>query len=154
MWHKQGIKKEVSPILFEKKPVIVWVEISVTDLTNSINFYKNVLRINISEEYIFNKRMGVFKNEQTSVGFCLVEVKRMELNRNSVKPMFYVNTMFDSIQAVNKFGGVVVTKPAIMKQVGEKGENIIGSNLIDGGVGFYAEVEDPDGNVLFLYSNS
>lgn len=42
----------------------------------------------------------------------------------------------------------------ILKQMNKNGEFIIGKNLIDNEVGYYAEVKDSEGNHLYLHSHS
>lgn len=148
-------KRTKTPELFNPTAnIVVWVEITVTNLDRSVDFYGKVLRSEFSKKNIMNRPMGILERDTHSVGLCLIEAPDARIIENTIRPMFFVSILFDALENARNNGGSVIQKPALLKQTSEDGKLIIGSNLIDGRIGYYAIIKDPDGNVLYLYSNN
>ena len=62
--------------------------------------------------------------------------------------------IFETTNRIEKNGGKVILPSALHRQKNEKGETIIGSNLIDDQLGYMAEGMDTEGNSILLYSHS
>ncbi len=135
------------------KTPILWVEIPVSDFARAVAFYENVFETKLEIQTIFDKTIAVFDKDAFGIKASLNQVDNYT-GTNGIKPFFYVNIMSDAIEAVAEFGGVVTQKPALLKQTNKNGDIIIGSNLIDNQVGYYAEIKDSEGNHLYLYSHS
>jgi predicted enzyme related to lactoylglutathione lyase len=62
--------------------------------------------------------------------------------------------IFETTNRIEKNGGKVILPSTLLRQKNEKGETIIGSNLIDDQLGYMAEGMDTEGNSILLYSHS
>lgn len=132
----------------------VWFEISVGDLDRAIEFYENLLDVRIVKNNLLGSNYAFFINSASAYEGALVQIHDHQPN-NSVKLFFMVVIMNDSIDTVKKFGGKVIKGPELLKQRGNNGIIKIGTNLIDGEQGGYiSEIEDCEGNRLYLYSKS
>jgi hypothetical protein len=58
-----------------------------------------------------------------------------------------------AIEKASSLGGNLITPPSLLRQLNDKGETLIGSNLIDEQTGYIAEIADPEGNHLLIYSH-
>jgi hypothetical protein len=58
------------------------------------------------------------------------------------------------LTASKKTEAKVILPATLLRQKNEKGETIIGSNLIDDQLGYMAEGMDTEGNSILLYSHS
>ena len=76
------------------------------------------------------------------------------MGSNGIKPIIYIEIMSDGIDIVLRFGGKIIAEPVLLRQKNKNGDIIIGTNLIDGQVGYYAEIQDSEGNHCYLYSHS
>ncbi len=132
---------------------IVWIEIPVSNFDRALKFYQNVFETVLSVRTFYDKRVGLFSEESFGIKGSIVEAEN-HLGSNGIKPFFLVNIMADALEAVEEYGGEIVRRPILLKQTNEKGELIIGSNLIDNQVGYYAEIKDSEGNHIFLYGHS
>lgn len=130
---------------------IAWFEIPVDNLNRAITFYSVLLETKIEVENIMNRRYGMIKKQDVGVGGVLVE--KNCVRNEGVLLFFYVDVLSDSIAKAEEFGGKVITPKTIMKQVDQTGKHIIAANLIDERTGYFAEIEDSEGNKLALYSH-
>lgn len=97
--------------------------------------------------------MALFDKEVFGMKSSLIQIENYE-GSNGIKPIIYVDIMNDTVEAVLEFGGKVIKEPSLLRQKNKNGDVIIGTNLIDGKVGYYAEILDSEGNHLYLYSHS
>lgn len=132
---------------------ILWVEIPVNDFERALHFYQNVFETKLALRTFYGKKVGLFSNDASGVKASINEVDNYQ-GTNGIKPFFFVTVMADAIEAVEENGGKIIRRPTLLKQTNENGEIIIGSNLIDNEVGYYAEIQDSEGNHLYLYSHS
>jgi hypothetical protein len=66
----------------------------------------------------------------------------------------FIDIMLDAIENVTSYGDKVIKEPTLLRQKNKNGDIIIGTNLIDGQVGYYSEILYSEGNHLYLYSHS
>jgi predicted enzyme related to lactoylglutathione lyase len=135
-----------------EKPLLVWIEIGVSDVDKCAPFYEEVFEVRINIRNIFGKKVGLFERKNADPGICLIEDGSAK-EKNSVKPVFIVNVMHLAIEKACASGGSMVSPPSLLHQLNQKGETLIGSNLIDEQTGYIAEISDPEGNHLFIYSH-
>ena len=132
---------------------ILWIEIPVADIHRSIKFYENVLTTKLELTTLFETQMALFKKEVFGMKGSLIQTENYN-GSDGIKPIVFVNVMVDVIDKVKRFGGKVIKEPTLLRQKNKNGDIIIGTNLIDGQVGYYAEILDSEGNHLYLYSHS
>ncbi|MBI2722149.1 MAG: hypothetical protein HYX39_08235 [Bacteroidetes bacterium] len=136
-----------------KKSFLVWLEIGVTDMTRSSRFYEAVFMIKTDVKNFSNGKIGTFYKDNICLNVCLKE-KGKAANSNTVKPTFFVSVISEVMLNVEKHGGKIVSPPELLRQQNEKGETLIGANLIDNHLGYMAEITDPDGNAILVYAHS
>ena len=132
---------------------ILWIEIPVADIDRAIKFYENVLNTELELTTLFEKQMALFKKDVFGMKGSLFQTENYT-GSNGIKPIVFVDIMLDAIENVTNFGGKVINEPTLLRQKNKNGDIIIGTNLIDGQVGYYAEILDSEGNHLYLYSHS
>lgn len=155
MLFKSIKQKNNTPFIMEepaRKNFLIWLEIGATNIYRAADFYHKVFGVHIEIQYLFDKKIGVFKKENSNIGLCLIE-RETPLITGSVKPTFYVNIIHDTIEKIILNKGLVITHPTLLKQYNTKGETLIGSNLIDDQIGYMAEFTDTEGNPILLYSH-
>lgn len=132
---------------------ILWIEIPVSNFEKALNFYQNVFETKLAIRMFYGKKVGLFSQESFGIKASINEVEHHN-GSNGIKPFFFVSVMSDALELVEENGGKIIRRPMLLKQTNENGELIIGSNLIDGEVGYYAEVTDSEDNHFYLYSHS
>jgi predicted enzyme related to lactoylglutathione lyase len=145
--------KATQAVVSKPKPFLVWLEIGVKDMNRAISFYQNVFRVEVEIRYLFDKKIGIFHKDNERLNICLIE-RENENNINAVKPTFFVDVIFETTNRIEKNGGKIILPSTLLRQKNEKGETIIGSNLIDDQLGYMAEGMDTEGNSILLYSHS
>ena len=135
------------------KTPVVWIEIPVSDFERAVEFYENVFETKLEIRGILKNQIALFDSDRFGVKMSLNLVSEY-VAFSGIKPFILVNIIRDVIERVIECGGDVVMPPTILKQMNKNGEFIIGKNLIDNEVGYYAEVKDSEGNHLYLYSHS
>jgi predicted enzyme related to lactoylglutathione lyase len=136
-----------------KSGQVCWFEIPVVKLDRAIQFYSSILNVKIEKIKLLEKENGIFKKENQLIGGVLVEKAGHASGKGPVI-FFFVLALSDVLNDVTALGGKIVTPKTLIRQVDEKGNSIIAKNLIDGDTGYFSEIEDSEGNVLGLYSNS
>lgn len=131
---------------------IVWFEIPVSDLNRAIDFYMNVLLINVKRIKMLDEEQGYFDKGDGTVGGVLV--KKDHKPGQGCILFFYVVDITEILNNVTDYKGTIVTNKTLLKQKNTSGNFIITNNLIDQNVGYYAEIMDSEGNRVGLYSNS
>ncbi len=136
-----------------KSGQVCWFEIPVIKLDRAIHFYSAILNVKIEKMKILDKDNGIFKKENHHIGGVLVE---KEGHTSGKGPMifFFVVGLSDVLINVTTLGGKIITPKTLIRQMDDKGNSIIAKNMIDGDTGYFSEIEDCEGNVLGLYSNS
>lgn len=132
---------------------ILWVEIPVANFDRALTFYENVFETTIEVRTFVNSRVGLFDRERFEIGLSINETENY-VGQNGIKPFIFVNIIRDTIELVIENGGEIIMPATILKQRNKNGDVIIGSNLIDNQMGYYAEIKDSEGNHLYLYSHS
>lgn len=135
------------------KTPVVWIEIPVSNFERAVEFYENVFETKLEIRGMLKNQIALFDADRFGLKISLNIVNGYN-GSNGVKPFFFVNIIRDVTERVVEHGGEVVMPPTILKQMNKNGEFIIGKNLIDNEVGYYAEVKDSEGNHLYLYSHS
>lgn len=150
--HKKS-SSELAPAEIQPgKSFLVWLEIGVTDIARSSKFYEAVFNLRTDIKNFSNGKIGTFYKDTTCLNVCLKEMEKAGLN--TVKPTFFVSVMSEVMINVEKHGGKIVSPPELLRQQNEKGETLIGANLIDNQLGYIAEITDPEGNAILVYAHS
>ena len=132
---------------------ILWIEIPVSNIDRAILFYEKVLDTKLELMTLFETRMALFNKDVFGMKGSLIQTENYA-GSNGIKPFVYVDIMLDTVESVLEFGGKIITEPTLLRQKNKNGDTIIGINLIDGQIGYYAEIQDSEGNHLYLYSHS
>ena len=115
---------------------LVWFDIPVVDLDRAVEFYKNVLAVNVQkesfEEYVF----AVIEHDQGNGG-CLVPMEDQVTDKGIMVYMNVDGRLGNAVEQVTEFGGRILQEP-----------HSIGPH------GFRAIVLDSEGNRIVLHSNS
>ncbi len=147
-------KKEIlAPDAITVSPKIIWIEIPAINLARAIRFYETVFNSKLKRHLIDNKNIAVFDEKETGIKGCIIETNGLR-SVGGIKPTFFVDVMSDTISLIETHGGSIINDPVLLKQKNEKGDTLIGGNLIDRQVGYICEITDSEGNGLFLYSHS
>lgn len=136
-----------------EKGQVVWFEIPVIDLDRAINFYTNVLSVKVEKIKFLDIEQGFFDMNKNAIKGALTLNEKGVANSGIVL-FFYVISISDSLKNVIKFGGEIIKEKTLLKQKSKEGWLTIRGNMIDGNVGYYAEILDSEGNRISLYSNS
>jgi predicted enzyme related to lactoylglutathione lyase len=154
IFKKEKGKTKVSQTVNSKqKSFLVWLEIGVADMNRAVRFYETVFKVEIEIRYLFDKKIGILHKDNQRLNICLIERENVN-NLNSVKPTFFVDVIFETTKRIEKNGGKIILPSTLLRQKNEKGETIIGANLIDDQLGYMAEAMDTEGNAILLYSHS
>lgn len=119
------------------KNMINWFEIPATEFKRAVNFYKNVLGVEIHEMEMFGTYMGMFPSDGTNVSGAIVCGPDYKSSTEGVT--VYLNggdnlqTMLDKVEQ-NK-GKVIVPKTQISPEMG-----------------YFAMFIDTEGNKMALHS--
>lgn len=132
---------------------IVWFEIPVIDLDRSIQFYTEVLEVNIEKIKFLDAELGMFNKGNDAIKGVLA-IKENHQPGVGIVLFFYVLNLSDSLEKAEEFGGKIISEKTLLKQKTTSGHLSINSNLIDGKIGYCAELLDCEGNRICLYSNS
>lgn len=134
-------------------PSLVWVEIPAGNFKRAVTFYEKLFNITMEVRQVFDAPMALFSIEQLGVKGSIVEIKDHK-GGDSFRPIFYVNVLYVALDVTRHYGGEVIQEPMLLRQKNKDGQVIIGTNLIDHQVGYYAKIRDSEGNLLYLYSHS
>lgn len=132
---------------------MVWLEIGVQNIHRAKLFYQNVFNIDVEIKDIVNGRIGTFYSKSKCLNVCLIE-RDATATKNSIKPTFFVDVISETLQKVELHGGKIISQPELLRQTNQKGESLIGANLIDNELGYMSEISDSEGNDILLYSHS
>lgn len=132
---------------------LVWLEIPAANFKRAVTFYEQLFNIQLEIRQVFENPMAFFTKEQLGMKGSIVESPG-HVGGDGIKPIFYVNVLYVAIETVLKYGGQMIQPPMLLRQKNKEGQLVIGTNLIDHQVGYYAKVKDSEGNTLYLYSHS
>lgn len=135
------------------KTPVLWLEIPVSDFERSIKFYQAVFNMTFEVKTLFDTQMALFDKEYFGMKGSLVKTQN-HTGSNGIKPIVLVPIMSETINLIVKHGGSIIKEPSLLRQKNKDGDIIIGTNLIDGQIGYYAEVTDSEANHFYLYSHS
>ncbi|MBL4703298.1 MAG: hypothetical protein JKY54_02185, partial [Flavobacteriales bacterium] len=102
-------------------------------------------------------RHAIFKSdiESLNISGALVEIGKF--NDEQIGPILFFDAnagMTDIIENVEEYGGKVLLKKTLIRNVSVSGAFVIPKTLIDGKMGYFSYIMDTEGNKLGLYSNS
>jgi uncharacterized protein len=132
---------------------VLWLEIPVSNFERSVTFYQKVFQTTLEIRTLFETQMALFDKTIFGIKASIVE-NQNHIGSNGMKPIIYVSVMSETIDLILKYGGKLINEPTLLRQKNKDGDIIIGTNLIDGEVGYYAEVTDSEANHFYLYSHS
>jgi predicted enzyme related to lactoylglutathione lyase len=118
---------------------INWFEIPATDFNRSVNFYKQVLNIEIQETDMFGMKMGFMPTDGSNVAGALVQGDGYTPSQDGA--LVYLNggnDLQNMLSRVEPAGGkVIVPKTQISPEIG-----------------YFAMFIDTEGNKLALHSKN
>ena len=118
---------------------VVWFEIPAADMDRACRFYETVLATSLNRGQFGSETLAVFPYEKPAVSGCIIQSK--ELPARAGGSVIYLNAdpdLDDALARVSPAGGkVLVPKTALPP-----------------GMGFFARIEDPEGNVVGLHAIS
>lgn len=152
IFRKRKKEEENAGLSVGERPFIVWLEIGVRDVKRAAGFYSEVFNVRAEVKNILGNEMALLERRKNEPGICLIE-RGIAGNQNSVRPVFKVDVMHLAVEKLQSLGGKIVKPPELLRQMNQKGEMLIGYNLIDEKLGYLAEAEDTEGNSILLYSN-
>ncbi|MDP2388425.1 MAG: VOC family protein [Bacteroidota bacterium] len=132
---------------------ITWFEIPVSDLDRAMKFYSNVLSIKMEKTIFIDKEYAIFNKDKGSLKGVLA-LKENHQPCHGIVLFFYTVDLSESMKAVEVSGGKIIISKTLLKKKASGGAMTISNNLIDGNIGYYAEIIDSEGNQICLYSNS
>ena len=116
---------------------VVWFDLPVVELDRAIDFYQNVLAIEVSKEKYETFEFAVLEHDEGNGG-CLVPGKKPGDVSDGI--LIYLNVnhrLQDAVTQVDKFGGKIIEP---IHPIGPHG--------------FRAIVHDSEGNRIVLHSES
>jgi predicted enzyme related to lactoylglutathione lyase len=118
---------------------IVWFEIPAADLDRACRFYETVLATNLNKGEFGPETLAVFPYERPAVSGCLSQIQGHQ--PSAAGTVIYLNADPDldgALARVDPAGGkVVVPKTALPP-----------------GMGFFARIQDTEGNLVGLHAIS
>lgn len=129
---------------------INWVEIPVLDLNRASKFYEKVFSVRIEDANIGDVTHGIMKMSG-EVGGILFETDKIY---NGVTIYFHVDRLNEIIEKTEIFGGKIVLNKTLLKSYNSEDEGVIKYTMFDGKMGYFAKIEDTEGNIIGLHSNS
>ena len=118
--------------------IIVWMDIPAKDLNRAIDFYSNVLNIDVVKQDLPEISLGMFPSSGNGLSGCIYVDNQPIIN--DVGPLIYFNVEGRHDDAVKKaisFGGEVL-----------KEKHLIGPH------GWRTLVKDSEGNRIALHSTT
>lgn len=135
-----------------KNGQLCWFEIPARNLERAMNFYSTVFSTKLEKKFLFDREYAVFDKGKHFLGGVIVEKTNYSPGTGAIL-FFYVTNISKVLKAAAELNGKVVIDKTFLKQKNSYGEIVIPQNLIDGKMGYYAEIVDSEGNHIGLYSN-
>jgi uncharacterized protein len=132
---------------------IVWFEIPVENLDRAIDFYSNALMIKVKRIMMLDEELGYLDKGNGTASGVLIKKANHKPGQGCIL-FFYVVDITEILENVIQYKGVIITNKTLLKQKNDSGNVVIANNFIDQNVGYFAEIEDSEGNRIGLYSNS
>lgn len=151
--------KEVKPVKKEAyhrdlMSMICWIEIPAINIKRAINFYKGVFNCDFDYQVFNDVGYAFFKGKDEAFKGTLVETKSFKPGEGPLLFFKVEGFMTSALKNVPLHGGKILKNKEMIKNIENDTTNAIVNNYIDGKVGYYAKIEDSEGNVMVLYSNS
>lgn len=134
--------------------MICWVEIPAKNIKRAISFYKNVFNCDFDYQVFNDVGYAFFKGKEDTFKGTLVESTELKSGNGLLLYFKVEGFMTIALKNVPLFGGKIVQDKAMIKNMINESTNAIVKNFIDGEVGYFAKIEDSEGNLMVLYSNS
>jgi len=136
-----------------KNGQLCWFEIPAGNLERAIRFYSTVFSAKFERKFLLDKEYAVFDKGKQLIGGVIVEKENYSPGTGTIL-FFYVTDINKVLKTAVELNGKIVINKTFLKQKNSYGEIVIPQNLIDGKMGYYAEMVDTEGNHIGLYSNS
>jgi uncharacterized protein len=118
---------------------VVWFEIPAADMDRACRFYETVLATSLNRAQFGPENLAVFPYEKPAINGCISQIQGHQPGATGA--VIYLNADHDldgALARVNPAGGkVVVPKTALPP-----------------GMGFYARIQDTEGNLVGLHAIS
>jgi predicted enzyme related to lactoylglutathione lyase len=136
-----------------KNGQLCWFEIPAGNLDRAIRFYSTVFSTKFEKKLLLDKEYAVFDKGKQLIGGVIVEKENYSPGSGAIL-FFYVTDINKVLKTAVELNGKIVINKTFLKQKNSYGDIVIPQNLIDGKMGYYAEMVDSEGNHIGLYSNS
>ena len=117
--------------------LINWFEIPVTDLTRAIPFYEQLLHTKLRQETCGPMQLAVFTYDDPNTGGCLCLGQNMQPSRAGV--LIYLNCQDGLDNTLHRLANL-------------NGKVIVAKTALPPGMGYFAVMEDCEGNAVGLHS--
>jgi uncharacterized protein len=117
---------------------VTWFEIPAADLERAQRFYETVLGAPLRREQMGPQQLAVFAYDDNGVGGCLhIDTPPVRPSRDGTRVYLDASPSLDAaLGRVERAGGRVA----------------IGKTALPPGMGFFAHIEDSEGNVVGLHA--
>lgn len=136
-----------------KNGQLCWFEIPAANLERAIHFYSAVFSLTFERKMLLDKEYALFNKDKQTIGGVIVEKENYYPGSGAIL-FFHVTDISKVLKTAVELKGKVVINKTFLKQKNSYGDIIIPQNLIDGKMGYYAEIADSEGNHIGLYSNN
>jgi predicted enzyme related to lactoylglutathione lyase len=135
-----------------KNGQLCWFEIPAGNLERAIRFYSTVFATKFERKFLLDKEYAVFDKGKQPIGGVIVEKENYSPGSGAIL-FFYVSDINNVLKKAVEQNGKIAINKTFLKQKNSYGDIVIPQNLIDGKMGYYAEIVDSEGNHIGLYSN-
>lgn len=133
----QGVaaQNDTQPTTLDRNPII-WFEIPAVDMERAKDFYEAVFQVDLQDVNVGPSRLAVFPGTDGSPGAAGAIAKRsgFEPSRGGALVFFRVDSIEDAITRARNAGGEIIMTITELP-----------------GIGYTANVGDPEGNQIALY---
>jgi len=123
----------------QRESRVVWFEIPAADLDRACRFYNSVLATSLKPTQFGSETLAVFPYEAPSISGCLLQLENPRPAAEGTT--IYLNadpSLDDALARVTPAGGTVV----------------VPRTALPPGMGFFARIQDTEGNVVGLHAIS
>lgn len=160
IFKKHSDLESIKPTVNQK--LVCWFEIPVKNLARAMYFYAELFKVDFDCISIRDRMHAIFKSNRSddfNISGALVDFSKEQTEFSNTKIntkiyFFCQSGLSDYITAVNLNGGKVILPKTLITNALKDGMSIIPKTLIDGKMGYFAIVEDTEGNEIGLYANS
>ncbi|MFY0679101.1 MAG: VOC family protein [Thalassovita sp.] len=118
------------------KPIVVWSEIPVTDMTKAMAFYSSVFGFKLTLDSAGPNPIAVFNGAMDMIGGHLYPGKPAEDGRGTTLHLAVPDTLEEAAERCSAAGGEIISDPVPLP------------------IGRFMYIKDPDGNSIGLFQSN